>query len=117
YSLWGQSANHPPAFNTNPIPAPAATQGGNYATLNFSLPATDPDGGTLTYSKLSGPAWLTVGSNGALSGTPANSDVGKNYFVVRVTDPLGATDDAGLWIEAQNVNDAPTWNQDPIDGG
>ena len=47
-------------------------------------------GDTLTYSKVSGPAWLSVASNGALSGTPGNSDVGANSFTVKVTDAAGA---------------------------
>lgn len=117
YQLWGQSANQPPGFSFNPIDLPAATEDVNYATLSESLLATDANGGNLTYSKLSGPAWLAVAANGALSGTPANSDVGENYFVVRVADPLGATDDAALRITVTNVNDAPSWTLDPIDGG
>ena len=117
YNLWGQSANSPPVFNADPIDPLPAAEDANYATQGQSLAATDANGGTLTYSKLTGPAWLTVAANGALSGTPANSDVGRNYFVVRVADTAGATDDATLWITVTNVNDAPTWTANPINGG
>jgi hypothetical protein len=54
-----------------------------------------------------GPAWLQVASNGDLSGTPGNDDVGSNTFTVRVTDAALATGDAQLTIEVTNVNDAP----------
>jgi hypothetical protein len=117
YALWGQSANHGPEFVADPIDLAAATEDVNYSTLNISLSATDADGGTLTYSKLGGPAWLTVSANGLLSGAPGNSDVGPNYFVVRVTDAAGATDDAAVRILVQNTNDAPTWMINPMDGG
>ena len=61
--------------------------------------ATDPDvGDTLTYSKVTGPAWLTVASNGALSGTPALTDVGVNSWSVRVTDAGGLFDTATMQI-------------------
>jgi fibronectin type 3 domain-containing protein len=110
YALWGQGgANAAPVFTANPMTKPAGTQGVAYPA-GQSIAATDANGGTLTYSKASGPAWLTVASNGELSGTPTNADVGKNLSVVRVTDASGATDDANLYITVANVNDAPTWN-------
>jgi hypothetical protein len=116
YSLWGGSTNHAPAFSSNPINLPAATQSTNYSTLSKTLTsyASDVDGGTLTYTKVSGPSWLTVASNGALAGTPANSDVGVNSFVVRVADSTGASDDANLYITVNNVNDAPVWSSSSL---
>ena len=42
--------------------------------------AKDDDNDTLTFTKVSGPAWLVVGSDGKLSGTPAKTDVGPNAF-------------------------------------
>jgi hypothetical protein len=73
-------------------------------------------GDTLTYSKVSGPAWLSVASNGALGGTPGNANVGANSFTVRVTDGAGSSDNAVLNIAVANVNDAPTFTVDPIAG-
>jgi hypothetical protein len=52
----------------------------------------------LTFSKLSGPAWLSVAANGALSGTPLSADAGTNSFVVRVTDSGNLFGDAALNI-------------------
>jgi len=117
YTLWGQGgSNSAPAFTVDPIALASATEDANYSSAGLSLAtyASDANGGTLTYSKVSGPAWLTVAPNGALSGTPSNSDVGANLFVVRVTDSSGATDDANLSITVSNTNDAPTWLSDPL---
>ena len=47
---------------------------------------------------MSGPAWLTVGTDGSLSGTPAQSDAGANVFTVQVDDGNGGTDTATLNI-------------------
>jgi len=113
YSLWGQGgSNVPPVFSVDPVDLPNATEDADYSSVSQSLAsfASDANGGTLTYTKLFGPAWLTVASNGALSGTPANSDVGVNTFSVRVTDSSGATDDATLRITVGNTNDAPVWS-------
>ena len=109
YALWGQSANHAPKFSSNPLIRADATQGAAYTTQSIYDSATDTDGGTPIYEKVSGPSWLSVAANGALSGTPANSDNGKNLFIVRVTDSAGATDDAMLSVTVNNVNEAPTW--------
>jgi len=116
YSLGGGSTNHAPAFSSNPINLPVATQGVNYSgsSQNLSTIASDADGGTLTYTKVSGPSWLTVASNGALSGAPGNADVGTNAFVVRVSDSTGASDDANLYVTVNNVNDPPIWSSNSI---
>ena len=53
---------------------------------------------TRAFSKVSGPAWLNVAGNGALSGTPPNGSAGTNTFTVRVTNGEGQTGDATLQI-------------------
>ncbi|NIS54696.1 MAG: silent information regulator protein Sir2, partial [Phycisphaerae bacterium] len=72
-----------------------------------------PEGDPMTFSKVSGPAWLSVAANGDLSGTPVNSDVGLNVFTVQV-DATGGSDTATLNITVINTNDAPTFTVDPI---
>lgn len=94
------ATNHPPVFATDPISGPAATAGTPYAA-SIAGNASDPDMSQtpyLTYSKSGGPAWLTVSSNGSLSGTPATGDTGANTFTIRATDPFGAHDEATLNI-------------------
>ena len=88
----------PPIFTTDPITKPGATAGSAY-NHSLALNATDPDAGSvLTFSKVSGPAWLAVGSDGRISGLPGANDVGVNRFIVRVTDATLLPDDAVLNI-------------------
>jgi len=60
--------------------------------------AVAPVGDFLTYAKVSGPAWLNVAPNGLLGGTPANSDIGTNVFVVSLVDTNGIYASATLRI-------------------
>lgn len=86
-------------------------------TGNIASAASDIDtGDTLTFSKVSGPIWLTVAPSGALSGTPANAEVGSNNFVLRVTDAAGASADRSFSITVANVNDTPVFTITPIAG-
>ncbi|MHC4854776.1 MAG: putative Ig domain-containing protein, partial [Planctomycetota bacterium] len=108
------NVNDAPTFTVDPINKPDATEDAAYSDT-IAGSATDIDAGdTLTYSKVSGPAWLSVAANGTLSGTPANGDVGANAFTVEVNDGNGGTDTATLNITVINTNDAPTFTVDPI---
>jgi len=89
--------NNPPVFTLNPVNNPAATVGSAYAG-SIAANASDPDGDALSFSKVSGPAWLNVATSGALSGSPTAGDVGPNSFVVLVTDPGGLSGSATLNI-------------------
>ncbi len=71
-------------------------------------------GDTLTFTKLSGPSWLTVTNSGSLIGTPLNSHVGINTFAVKVTDPHKASGTATVVITVLNVNDPPIFKISPI---
>jgi hypothetical protein len=87
-----------PVFTSDPISKPAATAGAAY-NHSLALNAADPDAGSvLTFSKVSGPAWLIVGADGRLSGLPAAGDAGVNRFTVRVTDQTLLADDAEVTI-------------------
>lgn len=82
----GSVASYTSRFTADRITAGIETQGAAYtATLGGAASDTET-GGTLTYTKASGSDWLIVAGNGALSGTPGQSDVGQSNFVVRVTD-------------------------------
>lgn len=60
--------------------------------------AFDAESDALTYSKVTGPAWLQVAANGDLSGTPTTDDFGKvSYFSVGVSDAGGS----GLTTQAR----------------
>ncbi len=89
---------HAPTFTADPMTKPGATAGTAY-NQSLALNVTDPDAGSVfTFSKVSGPAWLTVGADGRLSGLPAANDVGVNRFTVRVTDQTLLADDAEVNI-------------------
>jgi hypothetical protein len=61
------------------------------------------DTGVLTFSKDSGPDWLAVASDGTLSGTPSDSDVGENIFTVRVENQMTLFDTAVMTIQVANT--------------
>jgi hypothetical protein len=98
WDLWGESANKAPVFNPTLIALPDATASLAYTGHTLSNSASDADLDALTYTKLNGPAWLSVAASGSLSGTPGAAHEGLNTFVVRATDPSGASSDAELQI-------------------
>jgi hypothetical protein len=98
YALGGTPVtNQPPVFTTDPITRPTSTAGNPY-TGTLSGSATDSIGEMITYTKTSGPTWLSVAHDGSLSGTPTASDVGLNTFNIRATDGGGLFDSAVLNI-------------------
>ena len=93
-----------PEFASNPLLKPGATAGVSYSgsiAQDVFDPLTLPG---LVFTKLSGPAWLTVLPDGALSGTPAGQDYGLNQFEVLVSDASGQT---GQTVLAINVAVTP----------
>ena len=57
----------------------------------------------MVFSKVSGPAWLSVGSNGTISGVPEVGDIGVNDLVVEVTDALGGVVQGGVSVTVHNL--------------
>ncbi len=87
-----------PAFASDLLNKPAGAPGQPYEQ-SVAANAADPDeGSTLTFSKVSGPEWLSVSSYGRISGVPSASDAGANRFVVRVTDETLLSDDATVSV-------------------
>jgi hypothetical protein len=90
--------NGAPFFVADPFVEPAAEATQPYAG-SITTNATDPNPeDTLTFAKQSGPAWLTIGANGSLSGTPGKNDAGTNHFGVTVTDPGGLSGSASFEV-------------------
>ncbi|MFM1769162.1 MAG: hypothetical protein RJA22_1691 [Verrucomicrobiota bacterium] len=86
----------PPQFTAQPLEKPAAPAGQPY-TQSLAGDVTGGSG-TRTFTLVDGPAWLTLSTNGILSGTPAASDGGPNRFLVRVADSLGVSHAATLVV-------------------
>jgi hypothetical protein len=102
--------NWPPTFIASFFTMSNANAGASYGGT-ISTNASDLNGDLLTFSKVSGPAWLNVAANGSLSGTPANSDANTNTFLVSVRDSGGLSNTATLFIY---VNGAPAFVADPF---
>lgn len=91
-----------PVLTSNPLVLSPATPGSVYeATITG---AATVSGGTISYSKVAGPVWLTVESDGRVSGIPGASDSGSPSFRVRATSsvsPVLATDlELGVPVQA-----------------
>ena len=89
----------PPVFTANPLTLPRATTYDLYTgrTLTDYVIAAEPIS-TLTFGKISGPAWLSVAADGTLTGTPSRTDVGPHSWVVSLTNQIGLTDQTTLTI-------------------
>jgi hypothetical protein len=96
-SITVNAVNDAPTWLVNPIVATDANQDQAY-TDSIAGSATDLDGDALVYSKSNGPAWLTIGAAGLLTGTPAVGDFGLNVFTVDVNDGNGGSASASLEI-------------------
>jgi hypothetical protein len=92
-----EPVNTPPAWSSDPVIKSNAVQETGYSST-LADDAADADGDLLTFAKVSGPAWLTVAPNGALSGTPGASDIGLNTWTVAVTDGVAPEVSATLNI-------------------
>lgn len=75
------------------------------AKIDGQLAATDPDGDSLVYKKISNPAngTVTVEENGAWSYIPASKFAGTDFFKVEVDDQNGGKATATITINVENV--------------
>jgi hypothetical protein len=75
-------------------------------SLSFTFSATDADLDSFYWSKVSGPAWLSIGqTNGTIYGTPTDGDIGSNEFTIQVSDGKGGTDNHTFTIKVQSGSD------------
>lgn len=93
----------PPAFASDPLVLPAATPGEPYVDTLVGR-ASDPDGESLEFMKMSGPDWLSVAWDGTLSGVPDEGNIGLNTVIVRVGDNHDGMDEAELRIQVGSTN-------------
>jgi len=88
--------NWQPVFLANPFTLVNASVGQSYSGTIATNASDSNSGDVLAFAKVSGPAWLSVASNGSVSGTPSNPDAGTNSFVVSVTDQAGLSNTATM---------------------
>jgi hypothetical protein len=95
-----------PEFNADPIIGNNAVAGLPYnATLAGS--ASDANGDPITFSLISAPTWLSVATNGTLSGTPTLIDLGLNQFDIQLQDGGGLASTGTVNITVVDGNALP----------
>lgn len=87
------ATNRAPVFAVNPFTGASVVAGQAYSGT-VATNASDPNGNAIIFAKVSGPTWLGVAGNGALSGTPVTANVGMNSFVVSASDAGGLSNSA-----------------------
>jgi hypothetical protein len=87
-----KTPNQPPLWKVNPVPLTSAKVGSAYAA-DLSAFVVDKDGDPIVCSAIALPAWLLMGQNCTLYGTPGPADVGAFSAVVRATDSVGVGSD------------------------
>ena len=102
FTITSGDANDPPQITSPPVAT--ATQELLYS---YDLDATDPNiNGTMTFSLDVFPAAMTIDEGtGLVQWTPDNSQVGANYFTVRVQDPGNLFATRSFVVTAANAND------------
>jgi uncharacterized repeat protein (TIGR03803 family) len=101
-----------PIFATNQFTAAPGIAALPYSAT-IAVRTDAPGGDSLTFSKVSGPAWLNVATNGALSGTPADANIGTNVFAVALTDANGVSATATMFVII-TPDPAPTFLANPF---
>lgn len=94
----GTLSNVPPAFLETSITKASAIVDNSYSSSLIYDAGGFDESGMLVFSKVDGADWLTIGSNGMLSGTPTSDDIGTNNFTVQVEDSNGNYDQVTLTI-------------------
>ena len=102
FSITNTADNDAPVWSTT-AGALAPASGSGYSV---QLSATDPEGGTITYTKTSGtlPPGLTVNTSGLISGTATTLDGTNHSFTIRATDVESTYADRSFSI----IDKAPT---------
>jgi hypothetical protein len=73
--------NQPPLFTSAPVTSALAG-----VPYEYQATASDPESGSLSFSKVAGPDWLSVDVSGRTHGTPSASATGDFNVTVRVAD-------------------------------
>lgn len=105
-----------PHFTASTLSKVRGTATRAYSASLTAAEVFDPNpSATRAFSKVSGPAWLNVASDGTLSGTPPNGSAGTNTFTIRVTNGDGQSGDAALQI--QIITPFGAWQEQAIPNG
>jgi len=94
------AVNQAPSFTNENLTLENATVSQGYSVSIVSM-VSDPEGDNLTFSKVSGPDWLSVVESGVISGTPSASDVGVQTLTVQVV-ATGGSDEVSIELTVED---------------
>ncbi|VGO18493.1 hypothetical protein [Pontiella sulfatireligans] len=87
--IGGTTPSLPPSFKEEPT-----VKSGTFVQLDYTDTLADdvsePNDDVVTFTKLTGADWLSVATNGVLTGTAMTNDLGLNVFTVEVSDVDGS---------------------------
>jgi hypothetical protein len=99
----------PPEWNEDPMQGADGTVGVAYSDISLADRVFDYNGDTITFSITNGPAWLSVASDGTLSGTPTGA--AADVFTVVATDIDGSTEAVlNIEVAAPTATSVIAWN-------
>lgn len=103
----------PPVWNSDTILFTAVA--GQPFSNTLADKVVDRDGLPLLFEQNSGPtsAWLTIGTDGKISGTPAETDVGDNLYKVTARNDA-ASAQVSMIVRVRTANHPPRWTKKPI---
>jgi hypothetical protein len=104
-----------PVWFSNPISLPDAMAGIAYQQ-DLRKSVSYSGSARLIFSLVQAPSWLNVSSDGLLSGTPTQADVGATSFTVAVGDGTDGVPIAQVQINV-NPSFSVAWSKNPIDLG
>jgi hypothetical protein len=91
FTTFTSSGSNNPPIITNSAGAPSIAKVNS--SISYTFEATDPDGDVLSWSKITGANWISIGqASGTISGTPNIEDEGSTEVTIRVSDGRGGTD-------------------------
>lgn len=83
----GLASSRPTPMNAEPTISSTPVSTSSFGQLyQYQITAQDPDGDSLSFSKVEGPAWLDVSTAGLVSGTPPENAAGNVSVMINVSD-------------------------------
>jgi dienelactone hydrolase len=97
------NSNLSPIFEYDNFAIGSAISGASFTESLFES-AHDPETQAISYSKVLGPDWLTINTDGFVNGMPTDENAGINRWIIMATDALGGKAYASIEIEVEITN-------------
>ncbi|HPR83895.1 MAG TPA: hypothetical protein PLD51_08565, partial [Pontiellaceae bacterium] len=82
--------------------------------ITGSVAGTAAQSNNLVYSIVQGPSWLTMSPDGTFSGTPDETILIYNNWIIAATSSNGLVETLTLRMTVENVNDPPRFSTNTI---